>query len=205
MTLNRFRTIIVSVLLAVVPVSSPAHGARLMSNIHIGYAREIVEYKYWDPGMSIGMNLMFPVHPNVLVGGSLSYHRWTPENNPGLEGANWIASGSMSLYEIYPSVRLTTSVMNPGPISFYVQVGGGFAFVDNNASLFIEPVVPDPQGWYIDLIDSQMRPGISVGVGMTSRTRGRLRGEILLLYNEMFTRDETLQFVTLNIGLFVGM
>jgi hypothetical protein len=201
----KLRTIPVSILITAALASGPAHAARVMSNFHIGYALETVEYKYWKPGLSLGINLMFPVHPNVLVGGRLSYHRWTPENDPGLVGANWIAEGSMSLFEVYPSVRLTTSVMNPGPVAFYVQVGGGFAYADNNASLYIEPVVPDPQGWYVDLIDSQMRPGISVGAGMATRTRGRLRGEVLLLYNEMFTRDESLKFVTLNIGLFVGM
>ena len=188
-------------------VCTPCLAGDMRFSIDVGYSKYVGDdSKYWNAGFAISGNAFLAVTQNILIGGHLSCHRWTPEGNPDLVGANWIPHGSALLFDVHPSVRLTTSIERSRLINAFIQVGAGASIIDNNATLHIVPVVPgDPTGWYADLMTSQVRPGLSMGAGITSMNRGNVRFEIIPMYNVVFTSDKYTRYISVNAGVSVGM
>ena len=188
-------------------VHTPCFANDILYSVDVGYSKEISEAsKYWNAGFVIGINTFYAFTPNILVGGHLSCHRWTPEGNPNLVGANWIADGTALLFNLYPSIRITTSIEYSRPFNAFIQFGVGVTIIANNATLRIVPIVPgNPAGRYADLMASQSRPGFSIGAGLTIMNNKRIRFEILPMYNVAYTSDEYTRYISVNIGVSVGM
>ena len=195
------------ILVITVSVHTPCFANDILYSVDVGYSREISEAsKYWNPGFVIGINTFYAFTPNILVGGHLSCHRWTPEGSPDLVGANWIANGSVLLFNVYPSIRFTTSIEQSSLFNAFIQFGAGVTIINNNSTLLIVPIVPgNPAGWYADLVTSQSRPGFSIGAGITSLNNNRIRFEILPMYNVSYTSDDYTRYYSVNVGVSVGM
>ena len=197
--------VVIIVVAGIVHTHCLAHDIRY--SIDVGYSREIsAAGKYWNAGFVVDINTFHAFTQNILIGGHLSCHRWTPEGNPDLVGANWIAHGSAFLLNLYPSIRFTTSIERSRLFSAFIQFGAGVTIIHNNSSLHIVPIVPgNPTGWYADLMESQSRPGLSIGAGISSMNNGRVRFEIFPMFNVAFTFDEYIRYVSVNVGVAVGM
>ena len=164
--------------------------------------------EYWNLGVSIGGNLFRSVSPNFSFGGRVAYNRWTPDEDKLLEsvagidpGISWDISGSATIIELVPSIRLLAPMGENQSASIFGQLGLGYFLLNMNAEV---------KGSYlgttheVSMDESESEVGLSVGGGLAIGEKGRTQFEILPLYHIIFTEDETTKYFSVSLGVIFG-
>jgi len=195
--------VILIVCVSIVLVTSFTSYAQQMSySVNAGISKAVGDgSEDWNLGFCISGNGFYPVTPNILIGGRIAYNRWTPnidrieENEPSI---TWDASGSATIIEIVPSLRLTAPTSETQTVNFFGQLGTGFFLLNMDAK-----ITGTDNGNTYDLSAdrSESKFGISLGGGLIIGKTGSKRFEILPLYHIIFTKDESTKYYSLNIGI----
>lgn len=159
--------------------------------------------EYFDAGYSIGGNLFYPIHKNIALGGSIRYHSWKADSRP----YQWTrADGSASVLEIVPSVRLQTSSEKLEPAVLFLQLGAGYASIDSDAISWMIPDLPEyPVGPEEPVIGSQGNTVLSIGAGISVDTGFGFELEFLPMFDYLFTEDDALMYISVNLGAAVAL
>ncbi len=161
--------------------------------------------EYWNLGFSVGGNGFYPVSPNISIGGRIAYNKWTPDEDEIIKsvsaidpGIKWDISGSATIIEIIPSLRVLASPFINQSVNLFGQLGLG---------LFLFNLESKVKGTYmgstydVSIDDSETKVGISIGGGLTIGEKGNAQFEILPLYHIIFTEDESTKYFSVNIGV----
>jgi len=162
--------------------------------------------EYWNPGFSIGGNAFYPVAPSLAVGGRIAYNRWTPDEEALTApfagyGIDWDISGSASIVEFVPAIRIAPPTPPNQSINFFGQFGFGLFQMN-----FTARVRGTYAGQTVETFseDSEMKTGFSLGGGITVGGGKRLGFEILPLYHIILTEGESTKYFSVAVGVVFG-
>lgn len=192
-------------LLVILPASDSS-ASKFIYNIQVGGSKEIsYSASTWKMGLAVGFNGFYPVSPNILIGGNLAFHRWTPSDRQ-FAGVPWIAEGSAVLLNIYPTVRFSTAVRQSRKVNVFLQFGMGYSIINRNTAFVMTPVIPgDPMVQQLDITGMYGRPGWNVGAGMIAFQRKRTRFQVSGMYDVVYTPGRPTEFLSFSFGVIVGM
>ena len=158
--------------------------------------------EYWNPGFYLSTTLFTPISSTVSLGGLVSYHRWTPDETEltkdidDIPGVDVDVSGMGRIIEIAPVVRYNVPKTNS--VGFFFQVAGGMALMELSALVEVS-VLWIHESVRID--ESENRPFISVGMGLSIGKPQQIQVEILALYHINFIEDGTMDYFSAGLGL----
>lgn len=155
---------------------------------------------YFDAGYAVGGSLFYPVHGNISLGGNVRYQSWNAKTRP----YDWTrADGSASVLTVLPAVRFQVSPESYGGlVLFFLQIGAGYASLDSDAVSWMIPDLPeDPVGPKEPIIYSQDNAALSVGAGVSIETGLGFDLEFLPVFDYMFTDDDALMYISVDLGL----
>lgn len=156
--------------------------------------------QYWNTGFSIAMNGFGYLSKNILLGGHVAYHRWTPDENELLTlvpdiGIDWDISGKATILELVPSVRLLALQPNAQSINVFAQVGFGYYFVNLDATIKASYLGMTYQE---SIEESENKLGVTLGGGIILGRKGGFSLEILPLYRIVFTGDGNTKYFSVS-------
>ena len=146
--------------------------------------------KDWDHGYRFGVSGWYTVAKTIQIGGLFSTNYWN-------------SGGELLAIELYPSIRVNRIFGDINGMDFFVQLGGGYTFIDGvSAPMFAAActdctTISQPSNNMIDYGGL----GFNIGLGYRTRTGSQLDLEILPMYHIGFAGDDINSFVSLNIGL----
>jgi len=186
------------------PVKSTSE--RIMASIGGGLSLPTGEgSEYWNTGFAIYGDVFFPVSSIVFFGGRIAYNRWTPDENElvnELRGnfdyplSQLEVSGSATIFEITPCLRLASTSVNSSSFKFFVQMGVGLYILNIEAS---GRAILEGNNVDFSIDESESKFGLNIGAGAMLDVF-----TIYPLYNIVITEDETTKYVSVNLGVTFG-
>ena len=161
--------------------------------------------EYWNMGFTAGGELFQETAKDISIGFRVAYNRWSPNEDKlkseivGNSGLNLAVSGSTSIIELIPSIRIFSSYYNNDQQSgFFVQAGAGLYIIKLDAD-----VTASYNGNYAvaSIDESDSRFGISMGAGIVLDCATEFKIMINPMYNIIFNEQESINYFTLNLGL----
>lgn len=179
--------------------SSTSYAQGISFSLNGGISKAVGEgSEDWKFGISFGGNGFFPVSPNMLIGGRIAYNRWTPDVTRWEENeswAEWEASGSATIIEIIPSIRLLAPFSETRSTNFFGQAGFGLFLLNMDAKI---TGTSEGSKFYATFADqSESKTGISLGGGLSLGKRRSKRFEFLVLYHIIFTEEESTKYYSI--------
>lgn len=163
---------------------------------------------FWKMGFNIGAH-GFVSLPGIAVGGRIAYHSWSAdgegrikEYNPGVNYTINNVSGSQSMIELVPSVRL--ALVNP-PVGMRVDLQAGFGL------FFVSPgdvtisgtfTAPGQSGSGSVTFKSESLTGFGPQVAVPFTIAGKV--EIMPLYAAYSAKGDWYNYYALNAGFRFG-
>ncbi len=159
--------------------------------------------EYWNMGFHLAGQGFFALTPNILVGGRVAYNRVTPDQGeyarefdyPGLDVT---VTGSGSIIELLPTVRLHTPVSPDQKISVFGQAGLGMYFATLTADMRISYA---GTSWEESVSESGNDFGMCFGGGIGFAASDNLRLELLPLYHIIFSEEESTKYFSIGISV----
>ncbi len=162
--------------------------------------------RFWHTGWYLGFGAYGYLNRNIMLGGMISYHRWTPDeaeltefmDNLGFRGISWDISGGASIFAIVPSIKVMGPWTETQSVNVFGQLGFGLFMIDFDGTV---------RGTYLGktlqerLKETTTKPGFSISAGIVIGKMGDLRFEIVPSYNIIFTDEENTHFVTIGLLL----
>ena len=161
------------------------------------------EMTHWKTGFDFGTNIFFWPVDRFGWGIRVGYDRWTPDKAKFTDDVgpllNSDVTGSTSIVEILPSLRLTTGYKSSG-LNFFGQVGTGVYLIqaESNVTGLVSgalTTIKIDNGEWIGRWGFQIGPGISLGSAQS------LTFDIFPLYNVVFNGNHVFQYIIANAGL----
>jgi len=177
--------------------------SRINVNIGGGYSNIMGDKgEVWNPGFYLDGNIFYSINPSISLGGYLSYHKWTPDEEELTEpysglGIDWDVSGRAIFIEIVPSARFFLAASKN--LKFFIQAGIGWAIMDLEAKMkgtwlwmYVEDTVDEEDN----------RASLPFGLGISFGERSKVNLEFLMLYHIIFIEDGRTEYFSagLNIG-----
>jgi hypothetical protein len=179
-----------------------AHG--LTIDIDGGVSQPVgTEMTHWRTGFDFGTDILFWPIDRLGYGLRVGYDRWIPDKTKFTDDVgpllNSDVTGSTSIVEIIPSLRLTTGYMSSG-INFFGQVGTGVYLIraESNVTGLVSGTLTTTKidnGEWIGRWGFQIGPGISIGPAKF------ITLDIFPLYNVVFNGDHVFQYFIGNAGI----
>lgn len=198
-SLFNYCKIVVFFLLAIFSLSNVTIAREIDISINGGLA-DLTGYGsgFWNFGFAGGLNGFFRATPKVLCGIRFSYSRWTPDEDEltgdfGYAGIDMSVSGSQSVVEIGPALRLLAPVGEGSPITVFGQVGAGLYLVRGNITIEAAYAGRTETFEYYDRSENTV--GASFGAGVTIGWF-----QILTLYTIVATEEESTRYYSINAG-----
>ena len=209
------RTLVVTIIFTFTIITAGISYTQEMSfGVNAGISKAVDDV-YWNLGFSVGGNVFYSVSPNFSLGGRIAYNRWAPNqdwfvglhdrdimyhlNYPPSNQIYWNVSGSgRTIIEIVPSIRILAPTAENQSVNFFGQLGLGFFLINQDVTVY---------GSYMGSScevydkDSENKPGLSIGGGLTIGKKGSTCFEILPLYHIIFTKDETTKYFSVSAGV----
>ena len=168
--------------------------------------------KYWNIGFNFGGELFQKVSENILIGGRVAYNRWGPNEDelkklysgsgfPGMSGHSLDVSGSSSIIELLPSIRLVSSTNQDQKTQFFGQIGAGYYIlkIESEASTSY-----NGNSAWASFNSPESTFGINFGAGIIIASSGNTKYSIYPMYNIIFTEEESTKYFTINLGILFG-
>jgi hypothetical protein len=137
---------------------------------------------------------------HVAIGGEGAFDLWWPTDDAPGVGAEWRTSGLAGLFEIVPTVRISTSDPERGTAPLFFQAGFGATIVSSNAKILAYPVVPHRIGLPVELMESQIAPCASVGFGGRTLS-GKIYSGFELQLHALFVDPELIYHLSFSLGV----
>lgn len=186
-------------------------GQQTVVGIGSGISKAVGEgSEFWNLGYNISLEFYKQVTENILVGGRFAFNRITPDKdeiNKSLAldtfgdlsfDSKVEVTGSASMLELLPSIRIVTSKDEDQLIQFFGQFGAGCniyrAYAKTSVSInsFSETVTIE---------EFEIVPSINIGAGISIDLTMNIKLLIYPMYNFMFTEDESTKYISFNLGL----
>jgi hypothetical protein len=194
--------LIIPVLLIGFSGSVPAQG--LTIDIDGGVSQPVgTEMTHWITGFDFGTNIFLWPVDRIGIGLRVGYDRWTPDKAKFTDEVgpllNSDVTGSTSIVEIIPSLRITTGYRSSG-INFFGQVGTGIYAIraESNVTGLVSGALSTMKidnGEWIGRWGFQIGPGISLGSARS------LTFDIFPFYNVVFNGNHVFQYFIVNAGI----
>ena len=155
---------------------------------------------HWKVGPRGSVEYFRNLSPRLEIGGEGAFDVWRPTDEAPGVGAEWKSSGLAGLFEIVPTVRISTSDLEHGAASLFLQAGCGATIVSSNAKIVAYPVVPNPIGLPVELMGSQVAPCVSVGFGGRELS-GKVYSGFELEIHALFVNPELIYHLTFSLGV----
>lgn len=164
---------------------------------------------FWKMGYNIGAHGFISL-PGIAIGGRIAYHSWSAdgegrikEYNPGVNYSITSVSGSQSMIEIVPSVRV--ALVNP-PVGTRIDVQAGFGlFIVSPGDVTISGnfSVPGTTGSGSITFKSESLTGFGPQIALPFTIAGKI--EIMPLYAAYSAKGDWYNYYALNAGIRFGM
>jgi hypothetical protein len=181
---------------------APAEG--LTIDIDGGVSQPVgTEMTHWKTGFDFGTNVFVWPISRLGFGLRVGYDRWTPDPAKFTDALGTLLNsditGSTSIVEIIPSLRIATGYKSSG-INFFGQVGTGIYAIraESNVTGLVAGLLSTTKidnGEWIGRWGFQMGPGISIGAA------DYLTVDIFPLYNVVFNGNHVFQYFIGNAGI----
>jgi len=163
----------------------------------------------WNMGFNVGAFIYFQASDLISVGGRVAYHSW------GADGEGWVkdynpsvnytiqsTSGSQSVIEIVPFVRIATS-RSDNPVKLYVQVGGGL-FLVSPGDVTVKGSFSTPSSYGTGEITfkNESMTGFGIQAGLPISISRLL--QILPIYSLYWADGDAYHHYAINIGVTLG-
>jgi hypothetical protein len=158
--------------------------------------------EYWNLGFVVFGDVFVAASENMLIGGHVAYNRWSPNEDEllgsyaSIPGLTTDISGSASIIEIVPSIRLTTSGEGQS-VKFFGQGGAGIYILKMEADASASYM---GQTFSMSIDHSESKFGINVGAGLIINEII----EVYPMYNNVFTEGESTTYFSVNVGVLFG-
>ncbi|MDZ7373994.1 MAG: porin family protein [candidate division KSB1 bacterium] len=197
------------VLLSLAIVSGAWAQQRLLSFLpYAGLGKATGEgSEYWKMGFTIGGGVLYPIAPNIQIGGRVGFVRFSPNEDKLTEDIRdelGIPSGELDIdlsgsffrsLEFMGLVRVSSVPAQSGGPSFFGQAGFGYCSL---AAKTKTKVTYQGLTFTEEAEDSEGQPGISLGAGI--RFGKGVAVEIMPAYTVIFTEDESTKYFTVTVG-----
>ncbi|MFP4416999.1 MAG: outer membrane beta-barrel protein [Fibrobacterota bacterium] len=203
----RSRTCVL-VALAVLFISLPAL-SKVWLGVEGGASKTVGDdYDQFDWGWAIAADAWVENNDYFWLGGRIAYNRWSPDEETFEELLDTLTAGDVSgvasVFSIVPMIRLTTAMENS--INIFAQAGPGLYIVNDRIEVDVED---ETVGGVVETEifgdDQKVRFGLVTGGGLALNLADFFAIEALPLVNVYFDDDETITYLTLNVGVSLGI
>jgi hypothetical protein len=151
--------------------------------------------------MISGIGVFYTVTSRIQLGFQGRYVEWTPDKVEALPGSDRIIYGSIQNVELVGLLRIQEEA---DKLTFFGEFGLGYSILDSSADVYSRPVVPDPGPYsYLYTIESQNKPIVRLGIGMTYQITTSIGIEANGRYGYIFTEDKSTKYISFSGGLAV--
>lgn len=160
--------------------------------------------EYWKLGFSINGEFFHKVTENILIGGRVAYNRLSADEDElkkefsGISGLSLDVSGSASIIEFIPSIRLISSPSQGQNVQVFGQLGFGYYILKMEAEASAT-YMGNSESFSMDETDNDF--GLNIGAGIIIKKSENIKFSIYPLYNFIFTEEETTKYFTINLGI----
>jgi len=160
--------------------------------------------EYWNIGFNISGELFQEVTKNLSIGCRVAYNRWSPNEDEltnefsGISGFRLDVSGSASIIELLPSVRLISSTSPNQKTQFFGQIGAGYYILNMETEISASYNGSSATG---SIYLSENKFGINFGAGIIIASSINTNLSICPMYNIIFTEQESIKYFTVNLGI----
>lgn len=160
------------------------------------------EADYYKTGYYAGLNIMGEISPNFLLGVNLGYSRISVDSDKCINAGEaegftvYSCEGSGTALQALVSIRLRTQEADG--FSLFLQAGVGMYFARQNIEMVVD-FLGSPVPFGTD--ESQDKPGISIGGGISLGSTENFQFEIFPQYHIIFTDDENSKYWTFSLGI----
>ncbi len=159
--------------------------------------------EYWNVGLNINWELFQKVSENLLFGGRFAYNRLSPNEDElkkefnGNSDIDLDVSGSASIIELLPSIRIVSSKNQNQKIQFVGQIGVGCHILKRKTEI-------SSAGLHLMTEIFEIEFGTNFGGGIIMGISENAKLSIYPMYNIIFTEEESTKYFALNIGISFG-
>jgi len=167
--------------------------------------------EFWKMGFNINGELFQRVSENVLIGGRLTYNRWNPDEEalenevrnefPGFSDLIFDISGSLSIIEVIPTLRLVSSVDREQQVQLFVQMGAGYYNLRSAGQVTVS-YMGKSVTQSMDASESDF--GFDFGAGIIVGGAGHTRVSVYPMYSIVLTEGESTKYFVINLGITFG-
>ncbi|MBN1781846.1 hypothetical protein JW948_12015 [bacterium] len=156
--------------------------------------------EYFKTGFNINGNFFGKTSPTLFMGLHAAYNRVSVDEDEFLGGYTGLGvdiSGSISIIELIPSIRIVP-VPRPGQSArFFIQAGGGMYLMKGESEV-------SALGYSVSTETEENEFGIQLAAGMIFGAPGTTTLTVYPMYNIIFTEDESTKYFTVNLGIALG-
>ncbi len=166
------------------------------------------DYEEWDWGFTAAADIWAQGNRFVWLGGRVGYNRWpSPRDDEFLEQIDTLltggdVSGEAYVIEFVPMVRLNSG-LEESAFNIFIQGGPGLFILDNEVT--VEGAIAGTDFEQTFGEDNVARLGLTAGGGVTIGSFGMIMFEAFPLVNVIFSDEETFTYLTLNVGVSLGL
>ncbi len=125
--------------------------------------------EYWNAGFAAGGHALFRITPYVMAGGRISYGRWGPDEKTLVgelhyPGIVWEVTGSRTVVEIAPVVRLLAPTGERSRFRLFAEIGAGLYILNSETTIMVS--YAGETETFADEETSENKIGMSFGAGI---------------------------------------
>jgi len=164
-------------------------------------------HNYWSPGVGVYLDALHYSAPNIAYG----FHFGLSSNGESESVERQYISSRLFSLEIMPALRIQTNRQSMIPFDFYFQTAIGLTIVDGGYA-YNPPMPPPPACVDCTTVSDGSENlitagafGMNIGFGLVSNNAGMFRYDMTLLYHIGFSEPERNEFVSLTLGVMLGV
>jgi hypothetical protein len=168
---------------------------------YLGEDRDEVKIGYGAAG-----HVFIPIQKNIWIGGRVSYNYWNLDEDKAIEAwipeeyreVSWSITGSWEALEVSPALRFSPTMGIESGLGFFTHIGVGVFYVNVETT-----VTGTYEGDTASGIEnySETDLGASLGGGAMVGLSKHIQLEVFPLYQMIFVSNETIKYLTINIGI----
>lgn len=175
-----------------------------MYGLNIGTSKLVGDgSKYYKIGFDINGYLLQKVSEDMYLGLRASYNRWSPnedeiEDEFDIPGLDIDISGSASIIEIIPTIRIVPAFLRTGQTQFYGQLGAGYY------KLYMDTEIYGSLMGYSStssIDESKSNFGIDFGPGVIINITKNTKITLSSMYKIIYGEKESTNYFTINLGI----
>jgi hypothetical protein len=182
--------------------------AQIWIGVEAGGSRTVGDdYDEWEWGVSAGADIWAQGNRFIWLGGRAGFSRWpSPRESEFLSLVDSLitgeASGTGYVVEFVPMVRLNSG-LEQSVFNLFIEGGPGLYILDNEVE--VEGTINGTDFSASFGEENVARLGLSAGGGVSLTLLSRIMLEAFPLIHVVFGNDESFTYLTLNLGVSLGL